>query len=65
MALEGKLRQMKKDSPVDCLVNFIIGVAVSVGDRVLFSKYGYDEVTIGGEDYFIVSEGGVLAVIKE
>ncbi len=43
----------------------IIPVAVSVGDRVLFSKYGYDEVTIGGEDYFIVSEGGVLAVIKE
>lgn len=42
-----------------------IPVGVSVGDRVLFSKYGYDEVKIGGKEYFIVSESGILAVINE
>lgn len=43
----------------------IVPVSVSVGDRVLFSKYGYDEVKVGGKEYFIVSEASVLAVIKE
>ena len=43
----------------------LIPVAVSVGDRILFSKYGFDEVKVGGKEYFIVSEGSVLAVIKE
>lgn len=42
-----------------------IPVAVTVGDRVIFSKYGYDEVKVGGKEYFIVSEASVLAVINE
>lgn len=42
-----------------------IPVAVMVGDRVIFSKYGYDEVKVGGKEYFIVSEASVLAVINE
>ena len=42
-----------------------IPVSVSVGDRILFSKYGYDEVKIGGEEYFIVSESSVLAIIND
>lgn len=42
-----------------------IPVSVKVGDRVIFSKYGYDEVKIGGVEYFIVSEAGVLAVINQ
>ncbi len=37
---------------------------VKVGDRVVFSKYGYDEVKIAGEEYFIVSEASVLAVMN-
>ena len=40
-----------------------IPVAVKVGDTVLFSKYGYDEVKIDGEDYLILSESSVLAVL--
>lgn len=39
-------------------------VEVSVGDRVLFSKYGYDEVKVGGTEYYVVSESNVLAVIN-
>ena len=40
-------------------------MTVELGDRVLFSKYGYDEVKVGGVEYFIVSEGSVLAVISK
>jgi chaperonin GroES len=42
----------------------IIPVGVSVGDTVLFSKYGYDEVTVDGVEYYIIKEENILAVIK-
>ena len=42
-----------------------IPMSVSVGDRVLFSKYGYDEVKVEGVEYFIVSENNILAVINK
>lgn len=41
-----------------------VAPSVSVGDEVLFSKYGYDEVKVDGEEYFILSESNILAVIK-
>lgn len=37
---------------------------IKVGDKVLFSKYGFDEVKIEDEEYFIIREDNVLAVIK-
>jgi chaperonin GroES len=40
-------------------------MSVKAGDRVLFSKYGYDEVKIGGTEYLIVSESNILAVINQ
>lgn len=42
----------------------LVPMTVAVGDTVLFSKYGYDEVKIEGETYFILSESNVLAIIK-
>lgn len=42
-----------------------IPMSVSVGDRVVFSKYGYDEVKVGGVEYFIVAEANILAIITE
>lgn len=42
-----------------------IPIGVAVGNRIVFSKYGYDEVKVGGKEYFIVSEGSILAIIKE
>lgn len=39
-------------------------MSVKEGDRVIFSKYGYDEVKFGEEEYFIVSENNILAVIN-
>ena len=44
--------------------NEIISVSVKVGDKVMFSKYGYDEIKIDEEEYYIVSESNILAVIK-
>ena len=42
-----------------------IPLEVKEGDRVVFSKYGPDEVKIGGEEYYVVSESSLLAVIDE
>ena len=36
---------------------------VKVGDRVVFSKYGYDEIKIDNEEYFIVGESSILGII--
>ena len=41
-----------------------IPMDVKEGDRVVFSKYGFDEVKVGTEEYFIVSESSILAIIK-
>ena len=40
-------------------------MGVKVGDRVLFSKYGYEEVKIGGVEYYIIEESRVLAVLNK
>ncbi|MBX4188345.1 MAG: co-chaperone GroES [Candidatus Doudnabacteria bacterium] len=37
---------------------------VKIGDMVIFSKYGYDEVKINDEEYFILKEENILAIIK-
>ena len=39
------------------------GMAVKVGDRVLYAKYGGTEVTIGDRDLLVLSQGDVLAVL--
>ena len=42
----------------------LIKPRVKPGDRVVFSKYGYDEVTVGDQEYYILKEDNILAVIK-
>ncbi|MCB2223175.1 MAG: co-chaperone GroES [Actinobacteria bacterium] len=41
-----------------------IPMDVSVGDTVVYSKYGGTEVKFDGEDYLILSARDVLAVIR-
>jgi chaperonin GroES len=36
---------------------------VKVGDKVLFSKYGGNEVTVDGEEYTILDEDQIYAVV--
>ncbi len=38
---------------------------VTVGDRVLYSKYGGTEVKYNGEEYLVLSARDVLAVIEK
>jgi chaperonin GroES len=37
---------------------------VKEGDRVLFSSYAGNEVTIDGEEYLIMTEDDILAVVE-
>lgn len=41
-----------------------IPMEVKKGDKILFSKYAGSEVKIDGEDYLIMKEEDVLAVIE-
>lgn len=42
-----------------------VPMTVNVGDTVLFSKYGYDEVKVDGIEYLILPESSVLAIIND
>ncbi len=41
-----------------------IEMEVKVGDRVIYSKYSGNEVTLDKEDFVIVSQTDILAVIE-
>jgi len=43
----------------------IIPIGVSVGDTVLYSKYGGTEVTLEGDDVLVLSARDVLALVKK
>lgn len=51
---EGKLDDNGKRVPV----------AVQVGDRVLFAKYAGTEIKLDDEDYLILAEKDILAVVQ-
>jgi chaperonin GroES len=42
----------------------LMPVKVKVGDRVLFSKYSYDEVEHEGKEFYLLKEDNILAIIK-
>jgi len=42
----------------------LVPMRLKVGDKVLFSKYGYDEVKIDEEELYILKEESILAIIK-
>jgi chaperonin GroES len=42
-----------------------IPLDVSVGDKVLYSKYGGTEVKYSGEEYLVLSARDVLAIIEK
>ena len=41
-----------------------IPMGVQEGDRVVFSKYGFDELKIDGAEYYIVAESSVLGILS-
>jgi len=42
-----------------------VPMEVKVGDKVLFAKYAGSEVKIEGEEYLIMREDDILAIIEE
>ena len=42
----------------------VVPLAVKKGDRILFGKYGGTEIKLEGEDYIILEENEVLAIIE-
>jgi len=50
----GKVTEEGKRVPLD----------VKSGDRILFGKYSGNEVKIDGDDYLILSEEDVLAILE-
>ncbi|MHB8830582.1 MAG: co-chaperone GroES [Patescibacteria group bacterium] len=50
----GKLLEDGKRSAMD----------VKVGDKILFKKYAPDEVKVEGQEYLVISEYDVLAVLE-
>ena len=50
----GKARDVGKPIPLD----------VKAGDRILFGKYAGQEIKLDGEDYLIMREDDVLAIIE-
>ena len=42
----------------------VIPMRVKKGDTVIFSKFGPDEIKVDDEEYLILSEGNILAIIK-
>ena len=43
----------------------LIPIDLSVGDTVVYSKYGGTEITVDGEDLLILSARDVLAIVQK
>ncbi|MFA5013069.1 MAG: co-chaperone GroES [Candidatus Paceibacterota bacterium] len=42
----------------------VIPMEVKKGDKVLFTKYGPNEIKVGGKEYLVASQDDILAVIE-
>jgi chaperonin GroES len=59
---EGKVVALGKGKLLDD--GSIKALDVKVGNKVLFSKYGGTDINIDGEDYLILREEEILAIIE-
>ena len=41
-----------------------VKMEVSVGDKVIYSKYAGTEVKLDGEEYIVVRQNDILAIVK-
>lgn len=42
----------------------LVSIRLNVGDKVAFSKYRYEEITVDGEELFLIKEENILAILK-
>ena len=50
--------------PGGCVEGKEVTMLVSVGDKVIYSKYSGTEVELDGEEYLVVKQNDILAIIK-
>jgi chaperonin GroES len=43
----------------------IQAMSVKIGDKIMFKKYGPDEVKIDGQDLLILEESDIIAVLED
>ncbi|MBI4811831.1 co-chaperone GroES [Candidatus Falkowbacteria bacterium] len=39
-------------------------MSVKVGDKVMFKKYSPDEIKVDKEEYLVISEGDIMAILE-
>lgn len=39
-------------------------MSVQVGQKIMFKKYSPDEIKVNGEDYLVLSESEVIAIVE-
>ena len=39
-------------------------MSVKVGDKVMFKKYGPDEIKVDGEEFLVIKEEDIIAIIQ-
>ncbi|HOZ36863.1 MAG TPA: co-chaperone GroES [bacterium] len=39
-------------------------MSIKAGDRILFKKYAPDEIKVEGEEYLVLSESEIIAIIE-
>jgi chaperonin GroES len=59
---EGKVIEVGKGKMLED--GKIVPLEVKKGDKVLYSKYGGTEIKLEGEEYLILKEEDILAVLK-
>ena len=42
-----------------------VALQVKKGDRIIFSSFAGNEIKVDGEEYLIMSEDDILAIVKE
>jgi len=39
-------------------------ISVKIGDKVMFKKYSPDEIKIDGEEYLVIGESDIIAILE-
>ena len=50
--------------PGGCIDGKEVKMEVKVGEKVIYSKYAGTEVELGDENFIIVKQGDILAIVK-
>ena len=59
--IEGRVKAVGKGKVGDD--GKLVKLEVKIGDKVLYSKYGGTEIKFNGEDYLLMREDDVLAIV--